>query len=67
MTKGVTYRGEQVEVSLAEAVRGRVSRTNIVNPITDEVIVREDELITRRNCPEDSRRWGWRRFRCVAR
>jgi DNA-directed RNA polymerase subunit beta' len=46
MTKGVTYRGEQVEVSLAEAIRGRVSRSNIVNPITDEVIVREDELIT---------------------
>ncbi|QDT64614.1 DNA-directed RNA polymerase subunit beta' [Calycomorphotria hydatis] len=45
-TKGVVYRGEQVEVSLAEAIVGRVSRTNIVNPITDEVIVKEDELIT---------------------
>jgi DNA-directed RNA polymerase subunit beta' len=46
MTRGVVYRGEKVEVSLADAIRGRVSRTNIVNPITDEVIVREDELIT---------------------
>ncbi len=46
ITRGVVYRGEKVEVSLAEAIRGRVSRTNIVNPITDEVIVREDELIT---------------------
>jgi DNA-directed RNA polymerase subunit beta' len=46
ITKGVVYRGENVEVSLADAIRGRVSRTNIVNPITDEVIVREDELIT---------------------
>ncbi|QDT37397.1 DNA-directed RNA polymerase subunit beta' [Stratiformator vulcanicus] len=46
VTKGVVYRGEQVEVSLAEAIRGRVSRTNIVNPITDEVIVRDGELIT---------------------
>ena len=45
-TKGVVYRGEKVEVSLAEGVRGRVSRTNIVNPITDEIIVREGELIT---------------------
>src|SRR5690606_9980025 len=27
-------------------IRGRVSRTNIVDPITDEVIVREGELIT---------------------
>ncbi len=33
-------------MGLADAIRGRVSRTNIVNPITDEVIVREDELIT---------------------
>ncbi len=47
ITKGVIYRGEKVEVGLADSVRGRVSRANIVNPITDEVIVRENELITR--------------------
>ena len=46
ITKGVVYHGEKVEVSLAEGIRGRVSRTNIVNPITDEIIVREGELIT---------------------
>ncbi len=46
ITKGVIYRGEKVEISLADSVRGRVSRANIVNPITDEVIVRESELIT---------------------
>ena len=46
ITKGVIYRGEKVEVRLAEAVRGRVSRQNIVNPITDQVIVAENELIT---------------------
>ena len=46
ITKGVIYRGEKVDVSLADSVRGRVSRANIVNPITDEVIVRENELIT---------------------
>ena len=46
LTRGIVYRGEKVEVGLADAIRGRVSRTNIVNPITDEVIVREDELIT---------------------
>ncbi|MDG2390592.1 MAG: DNA-directed RNA polymerase subunit beta' [Planctomycetaceae bacterium] len=45
-TKGVVYRGEKVEVSLADAIRGRVSRTNIVNPVTDEVIVRENEMVT---------------------
>ncbi|MBN2293704.1 MAG: DNA-directed RNA polymerase subunit beta' [Pirellulales bacterium] len=47
ITKGVIYRGEKVEVGLADSIRGRVSRANIVNPITDEVIVREDEMITR--------------------
>ena len=46
ITKGVIYRGEKVEVSLVDSIRGRVSRTNIVNPITDEVIVRENDLIT---------------------
>ena len=46
VTKGVIYRGEKVEVRLSDAVNGRVSRQNIVNPITDEVIVRENELIT---------------------
>ena len=46
--KTVIYRGEKVEVSLADSIRGRVSRANIVNPITDEVVVHEDELITRK-------------------
>jgi DNA-directed RNA polymerase subunit beta' len=52
ITKGVIYRGEKVEVRLADSIRGRVSRQNIVNPITDEVVVRESELIT----PEIARR-----------
>ena len=46
ITKGVIYRGEKVEVRLADAVKGRVSRQNIVNPVTDEIIVRDGELIT---------------------
>ncbi|MEK6261685.1 MAG: DNA-directed RNA polymerase subunit beta' [Planctomycetota bacterium] len=46
ITRGVVYRGEKVEVSLIDAIRGRVSRANIVNPISDELIVRENELIT---------------------
>ena len=41
ITRGIVYRGEKVEVSLADSVRGRVSRSNIVNPITYEVIVRD--------------------------
>jgi DNA-directed RNA polymerase subunit beta' len=40
ITKGVIYKGEKVEVSLTQSIRGRVSRVNIVNPITDEVVVR---------------------------
>ncbi|MFM9025785.1 MAG: DNA-directed RNA polymerase subunit beta', partial [Planctomycetaceae bacterium] len=44
--KGVIYRGEKVEVNLADSIRGRVSRSDIRNPINDEVIVHEDELIT---------------------
>ncbi len=46
ITKGVIYRGEKVEVRLSDAICGRVSRQNIVDPVTDEVIVRENELIT---------------------
>ena len=46
ITRGVVYRGEKVEISLADSIRGRVSRNNIVNPITDEMVVRENELIT---------------------
>jgi DNA-directed RNA polymerase subunit beta' len=46
ITKGATYKGEEIERSLSESIRGRVSRTNIVNPITDEVVVQENDLIT---------------------
>ena len=46
VTKSVLYRGEKVEVRLAEAIHGRVSRKNIVNLVTDEVVVRENEMIT---------------------
>ena len=46
ITKGVIYKGEKVEVSLVQSIRGRVSRVNIVNPLTDEVVVKENEMIT---------------------
>jgi DNA-directed RNA polymerase subunit beta' len=52
ITKGVIYRGEKVEVRLADSINGRVCRQNIVNPITDEVIVRENDMIT----PESARK-----------
>ncbi len=44
-----------------------MSRTNIVNPITDEVIVSENELITAGDRPQDRSSWAWRRFRFAAR
>ena len=47
ITKSVINKGRgNAEVKLSESIRGRVSRTNIVDPFTDEVIVRENELIT---------------------
>ena len=46
ITKGIVYRGEKVEVRLADSINGRVSRQSIVNPVTDEVIVEENQMIT---------------------
>ena len=40
ITKGVIYKGEKVEVSLVQSIRGRVSRVNIVDPLTEEVVVK---------------------------
>ncbi|HUS48185.1 MAG TPA: DNA-directed RNA polymerase subunit beta', partial [Phycisphaerae bacterium] len=46
ITKSVTYKGEQIDVPLRDVIVGRVARENIVNPVTDETIVRENEIIT---------------------
>jgi len=46
ITKGVVSKGEKVEVSLVQSIRGRVSRVDIVDPITDEVVVRENAMVT---------------------
>tara|TARA_R110002049_G_scaffold4601_5_gene32137 strand:- start:194157 stop:198623 length:4467 start_codon:yes stop_codon:yes gene_type:complete len=46
ITKGIVYRGEKVEVRLADSINGRVSRQSIVNPVTDEVVVEESQMIT---------------------
>ncbi len=47
ITKGVIYRGEKVEISLSDTIRGRVSRSKIIDPVTGAVIVNESEMITR--------------------
>ncbi|MCX8040201.1 MAG: DNA-directed RNA polymerase subunit beta' [Planctomycetota bacterium] len=46
ITKAVVYDGDTVKVPLSEAIRGRTARDTIVDIISDEIIVRENELIT---------------------
>jgi len=46
IAKSAVYKGEQVDVPLADVIVGRTARENIVNPITDEMIVAENEIIT---------------------
>ncbi len=46
ITKAAIYRGETLDVSLKECIVGRIARDTIVNPITDEVIVNENDIIT---------------------
>ncbi|MCE9588998.1 MAG: DNA-directed RNA polymerase subunit beta' [Planctomycetes bacterium] len=46
VTKRAIYKGEEIDVPLREAIVGRTARETIANPITDEVIVRENEMIT---------------------
>ena len=43
--KSAVYKGEKVVVTLAQAVRGRVARDTIMDVVTEEIIVREGELI----------------------
>jgi DNA-directed RNA polymerase subunit beta' len=44
--KSVVYKGEKVAVTLARGIRGRVARDTIRDVINDDVIVRENEVIT---------------------
>jgi DNA-directed RNA polymerase subunit beta' len=46
ITKSTVARGDQVDVPLSQLIIGRTARDNIRNPITDEMIVRENEVIT---------------------
>ncbi|MCP4589904.1 MAG: DNA-directed RNA polymerase subunit beta' [bacterium] len=46
ITKGATYKGEEIDVPLKEMVVGRVARDPIRNPVTDRSIVGENEIIT---------------------
>ncbi|MCL2647440.1 MAG: DNA-directed RNA polymerase subunit beta' [Phycisphaerales bacterium] len=44
--KTAIYKGETIDVPLREAIIGRCSSDTIINPITDEVIVEEGQIIT---------------------
>ncbi len=44
--KRAIYKGEQIDVPLRDQIIGRVSVNAIVNPVTDETIVKENEMIT---------------------
>ena len=44
--KRAIYRGEKVDVPLRDQVIGRTSLQSIINPVTDETIVKADEVIT---------------------
>lgn len=46
VTKSASTRGGQVDIPLSQLIVGRTARDNIRNPITDEMIVRENEVIT---------------------
>ncbi len=46
ISKSAVYKGEEIERPLSESIRGRVSRTSIPDPVTDEEVVSENEMIT---------------------
>ncbi len=46
MSKTTIYKGETVEVELKDMIVGRTARDTIRNPITDETIVAENQVIT---------------------
>jgi DNA-directed RNA polymerase subunit beta' len=46
VTKTTIYKGETVEVELKDMIVGRTARDTIRNPITDETIVSENQIIT---------------------
>ncbi len=46
IVKRAIYKGEEIDVPLRDQIIGRVAVNNIVNPVTDEVICKANELIT---------------------
>ncbi len=44
--KSAIYKGEQVDVPLRDIIIGRCAADTLINPVTDEAIVREGQIIT---------------------
>ncbi|MBZ0153864.1 MAG: DNA-directed RNA polymerase subunit beta' [Planctomycetes bacterium] len=44
--KGTVYQGDKVAVTFVDAVRGRVALHTIMDPMTEEVVVEKNQLIT---------------------
>jgi DNA-directed RNA polymerase subunit beta' len=46
VTKGIMYKGDEIDRPLFDAVRGRVSRVAIKHPETGDVIIDENEMVS---------------------
>ncbi|MAF65106.1 MAG: DNA-directed RNA polymerase subunit beta' [Planctomycetes bacterium] len=46
VVKSAVYKGDKVAISLAQGITGRIARDTIMDPVLDDVVVRESELIT---------------------
>jgi DNA-directed RNA polymerase subunit beta' len=46
VTKGIMYKGDEVDRPLFDAIRGRVSRNTVLDPTGGKAIVEENEMIT---------------------
>jgi len=46
VSKGVVYKGEQIERPLSETIRGRVSRNCIKDPVSGQIVVDENEMVS---------------------
>ncbi|MFA7237808.1 MAG: DNA-directed RNA polymerase subunit beta' [Phycisphaeraceae bacterium] len=44
--KRAIYKGEEIDVPLRDQIVGRIARETIINPINDQVIVAESEIVT---------------------
>ncbi len=47
LSKSALYKGDELEVPLRTSIFGRVARDTIVNPVTDQVVVAENDIITK--------------------